>query len=122
VTGATLLAGPNAPAWSTPPRSPGSLRRTTSIDTVRPDGPRGALLVDARGRDLGTGHDDAEHGEVLGEVLGEVALTLVLEAASHALVDVRVDGRPGDVPDLRPLLGAPAGPGFRRLVDQTVLV
>jgi len=116
VTGLPLVAGPHAPATSTPPRSPGSVRRTTSIDTVRPDGPHGALVVDARGRDLGTGHDGANQANLL----GEVALTLGLEAASHRLVDIEADGRPADLPDLRPLLGAPVGPGFRRLVDQTV--
>jgi Protein of unknown function (DUF2889) len=116
VTGPPLVAGPHAPATSTPPRSPGSVRRTTSIDTVRPDGPHGALVVDARGRDVAAGRDDADHANVL----GEVALTLGLGAASHTLEDIHADGRPADLPDLRPLLGVPVGPGFRRLVDQTL--
>lgn len=83
MTGPPLVAGP---ATSTPPRSPGSVRRTTSIDTLRPDGPHGALVVDARGRDLGTGRDTANPADVR----REVALTLRLEAASHSQV-----GRPG---------------------------
>ncbi|HET6665385.1 MAG TPA: DUF2889 domain-containing protein [Acidimicrobiales bacterium] len=119
VTGPPLVAGPHAPATSTPPRSPGSVRRTTSIDTVRPDGPHGALVVDARGRDLRTGHDDAARAEVL----GEVALTLRLEPATHTLVDVRADGSDGhaaDAPDLRPLVGARVGAGFRRLLDEAM--
>jgi hypothetical protein len=119
VTGPPLVAGPHAPARSTPPRSPGSVRRTTSIDTVRPDGPHGALVVDARGRDLRTGHDDAAQAEVL----GEVALTLRLEPATHTLVDVRADGSDGhaaDAPDLRPLVGARVGSGFRRLLDEAM--
>jgi hypothetical protein len=116
VTGPPLVAGPHAPATSTPPRSPGSVRRTTSIDTVRPGGPLGALVVDARGRDLAAGRDDADHANDL----GEVALTLGLGAASHTLEDIQANGRPADLPDLRPLLGVPVGPGFRRLVDQTV--
>ena len=52
MTSPPLVAGPHAPAVATPPRPPGSVRRTTSIDTVRPDGPDGQLVVDARGRDL----------------------------------------------------------------------
>jgi Protein of unknown function (DUF2889) len=72
VTGSLLMAGPHAPATSTPPRRPGSVRRTTSIDTVRPEGPRGTLVVDARGCDLRTDRDDAD----VAEALGEVALTL----------------------------------------------
>jgi Protein of unknown function (DUF2889) len=111
-----LVAGPHAPATSTPSRSPGSVRRTTSIDTVRPDGPGGALLVDARGRDLLTRHDDSNAAEVV----DEVALTLRLEAASHALVDVHADRPTGGLPDLRPLVGARVGSGFRRLLDRTM--
>ncbi len=115
MTGSPLVAGPQAPATSTPPRSPGSVRRTTTIDTVRPDGPQGALVVDARGRDLRTGRDDAKQADVF----GEVALTLRLEA-SHTLIDVQADGHAADVPDLRPLIGARIGSGFRRLLDRTL--
>jgi Protein of unknown function (DUF2889) len=119
VTGAPLVAGPHAPATSTPPRRPGSVRRTTSIDTVRPEGPGGTLVVDARGRDLRTDRDDAE----VVEALGEVALTLHLEAGSHSLVDIRVDaavGQAEDAPELRSLLGARVGSGFRRLLDEAM--
>jgi hypothetical protein len=113
VTGPPLVAGP---ATSTPPRSPGSVRRTTSIDTLRPDGPHGALVVDARGRDLGTGRDTANPADVR----REVALTLRLEAASHSQVGVQADGHADDLPDLRPLIGARVGSGFRRVVDRTL--
>jgi hypothetical protein len=95
------------------------VRRTTSIDTVRPEGPGGTLVVDARGRDLRTDRHDAGRAEVL----GEVALTLRLEAASHSVLDVRVDGAGGqaaDSPDPRSLLGARVGSGFRRLLDEAM--
>jgi hypothetical protein len=115
VTGPPLVAGPQAPATSTPARSLGSVRRTTSIDTVRPEGPHGALVVDARGRDLRTGEGDAKQADVL----GEVALTLRLDAA-HTVVDVQADGHAADVPDPRLLLGARVGSGFRRLLDQAM--
>ena len=41
----------------TPPRAPGSVRRTTTIDSLRPDGLRGRLVLVGRGRDLVTGTD-----------------------------------------------------------------
>jgi hypothetical protein len=117
VTGPPLVAGPHAPATATPPRALGSVRRTTSIDTVRPDGPDGELVVDARGRDLRTGPDGVDQVEVL----GEVALALRLEPATHALVDIRADRAGADgLPDFRPLLGASVGSGFRRLLDQAL--
>ena len=80
---------------------------------------RGVLVVDARGRDLRTGHDDADREDVIGEVV----LTLRLEPAAHTLVDVRAEGADGqaaDVPDLRPLVGARVGSGFRRLLDEAL--
>ncbi len=43
--------GPHHPARHTPRQSAGSLRRTTSIDLLRPDGPNGEVVVDGRGRD-----------------------------------------------------------------------
>jgi hypothetical protein len=119
VTGPPLVAGPHAPATSTPPRPPGSVRRTTSIDTVRPEGPRGTLVVDARGRDLRTDRDGADRAEVL----GDVALTLRLEGATHSVMDVRVDdatGQGAGAPDLRSLLGARVGSGFRRQLDEAM--
>jgi Protein of unknown function (DUF2889) len=67
VTGPPLVAGPHAPATATPPRPPGSVRRTTSIDTAHPDCPNGDLVVDARGRDLRTDPDGVDREGLLGE-------------------------------------------------------
>jgi hypothetical protein len=119
VTTPPLVARPHAPALATPPRPPGSVRRTTSIDTVRPDGPDGELVVDARGRDLRTGPDGVDRVDVL----GEVALALRLEPATHALVAIRADGAgggPDGLPGLRTLIGASVGSGFRRLLDRAL--
>jgi hypothetical protein len=132
VTGPSLVAGPHNPATTTPPRRPGSERRTTSIDTVRPDRLHGVLVVEARGRDLGT--ESGERGTGEGDtsdsghptdarVLEEIGLTLRLDARSHALVDIEFHPREPDgpdEPDVRPLLGATVGPGFRRQVDQVM--
>ncbi|MFI5045193.1 MAG: DUF2889 domain-containing protein [Acidimicrobiales bacterium] len=43
--------GPKDPATATPSRRPGWIRRTTTIDTVRPDEIHGRSVVDARARD-----------------------------------------------------------------------
>jgi len=92
------------PAPTTPGRPPGSIRRTSSIDTARPDGLGGDLVISARARDLRTGP-------------GGVA-SVVAEAEASA----RVDGRRRTLlsldtvptlpsPDL--LIGVVVGPGFR---------
>ena len=44
------------PVARTPARAPGSVRRTSSVDISRPDGPGGPLHVDGRARDAAT-HD-----------------------------------------------------------------
>ena len=48
-------AGPADPMGSSPGRRDGSARRTTNIDTSRPNGPQENSVVDARARDLVTG-------------------------------------------------------------------
>ncbi|HUY67392.1 MAG TPA: DUF2889 domain-containing protein [Acidimicrobiales bacterium] len=92
------------PAPTTPSRPRGSIRRTSSIDTARPDGLRGELVISARARDLRTGPDGAA--------------SVVAEAELRA----RVDGRDrtlrflDTVPALRSpdlLIGVVVGPGFR---------
>jgi len=50
----TVAAGPHRPVEGTPARSPGSVRRTTTVDAWRPDGANGELVLHARGRDLVT--------------------------------------------------------------------
>ncbi|HEV7758196.1 MAG TPA: hypothetical protein VGO78_04385, partial [Acidimicrobiales bacterium] len=47
--------GPHDPVLTTPPRAPGSVRRTSSLDSSRPQGAGGPLVIDARARDLVTG-------------------------------------------------------------------
>lgn len=49
--------GTHAPTSGTPPRTPNSVRRTVTIDMLRPDGLRGPLVLRASGRDLLTGPD-----------------------------------------------------------------
>ena len=98
------LAGPHRPEPATPERRPGSVRRTTTIDTTRPDGLEGDQQVDARGRDLSTGDDG---GAV---VLAEQRLHLTIDAGRTILA---LDASPA-VDGLDALVGASIATGFRR--------
>ena len=97
-------AGPMDPVRTTPGRPPGSIRRTSSIDTARPDGLRGDLIVTARARDLLTTLDGTA------TVVAEAQLDARIHRATRALLSL--DTVPGLVP-LERLIGAGVGPGFR---------
>ncbi len=91
--------GVHAPTSETLPRVPGSIRRTSTIDMLRPDGLFGDVVLVGRARDLWT----SEHGEprVLGEagLLARVAFipdriltglrTEPFERAAETLIGVR---------------------------------
>ena len=49
-----LWPGTVGPSSGTPDRRRGSVRRTVSLDLVRPDGLEGVLVMEGRGRDLAT--------------------------------------------------------------------
>jgi hypothetical protein len=104
-------AGPSDPARSTPARQPGSVRRTSSIDTSRPDGLRSDLVVDARARDLRTGTDGTAGVE------SEAVLRAQIDGATHKLIAIETTPK---VPALDALLGVLVGPGFRRQLDEAV--
>jgi hypothetical protein len=97
-----------APRTGTPVRRPGSVRRTTAIDTTHPDGPRGELVVLSDGRDLRTGPD----GSV--EVLDAVRLRARLAPDRTLLA---VDGGP---PELQQLLGRRVAGGFRAALTEAI--
>jgi Protein of unknown function (DUF2889) len=104
-------AGPMDPAGSTPDRRSGSIRRTSNIDTARPDGLRGDLVVTARARDLRTGPDgDAE-------VVAEAELVARVARATQQLLSVETSP---PLPALRELVGAVVGPGFRGRLARAV--
>lgn len=94
------------PASGTPPRAPGSVRRTATTEIVRPGGPAGPLHLRGAARDLATAPD---------------ATARVLRAAT---VDTVV--REGRVAGIRTapaadgtadLVGVRAGSGFRTALD-----
>jgi hypothetical protein len=104
-------AGPMDPAGSTPDRRPGSIRRTSNIDTARPDGLRGDLVVTARARDLRTGPD----GDT--EVVAEAELVARVAGPTQQLLSVETSPA---LPALQQLVGAVVGPGFRGRLARAV--
>jgi hypothetical protein len=102
-------SGPKDPVLTTVPRRPGSVRRTSSIDTTRPDGLAGDSVVVARARDLRTGTGG------VATVLGEVEIRARIDASTRQLVEVDVSPPATGVDRL---LGCLVGPGFRSRVNQ----
>jgi hypothetical protein len=103
-------AGPQDAVTAAPRRSPGSIRRTTNIDTLRPDGLGADAVVDARARDLRTNLDGTS----------DVVATATLQARispTHELLSIRTSP---EVPALCGLLGASVGAGFRSRFNEIV--
>jgi hypothetical protein len=98
------------PARGTPPRRPGSVRRTTTHDSLRPDGLLGPLHLDARGRDLVTSVD----GRIIpvAQATVRAQISYIENRKIQALsVDPLMD-RTDD------LIGLHASSGFRKAVDE----
>ncbi|SHN48110.1 DUF2889 domain-containing protein [Cryptosporangium aurantiacum] len=103
--------GTHEPVHGTPARRPGSVRRTSTVDMLRPDGLTGRVVVDARARDL---HTDADGSH----------------SAATTRIDAEVDYVGGwtlrtlsaDPPDdrLAALVGVSVASGFRRRVQETL--
>jgi hypothetical protein len=96
-------AGPHDPILVTTARLAGSVRRTTNIDTTRPDGLRADARVDGRARDVRTNPDGTT------AVVGEAWLRATVSPQQKLL---SITTSP-DVPALAQLLGASVGSGFR---------
>lgn len=97
------------PARSTPARRPGSVRRTTTHETTRPEGIEGPVWLVARGRDLLT---DATGTAV---VLDEA--TVEITAPFRDGVLARITVAPA-LPRVETLVGRSAYAGFRRAIDE----
>jgi hypothetical protein len=107
---ATLPHGPRAPVVGTPPRRPGSVRRTTSIEQGWGPSDDGSTAVAGRGRDLLTRADGTT------EVVDEVAVWLGVAPDGTVCAvgsDPVLDGLDG-------VVGAPNRSGFRAAVDAAV--
>ena len=101
--------GPSQPVPVTIDRRPGSVRRTSTIDTARPDGFRGDLVMTARGRDLRTASDTTS------TVIDQVDLSLRVDGSSRQVL--AIDSFPA-FPGLDQLVGCPVSPWFRSRVNE----
>ncbi len=95
---------PRGSVASAPPRRPGSVRRTVTMDFTWPDGMRGDTILDGRARDLRTNDDGAT------TVLAEASLGLVSDARR---IIRRISSTPR-LPGRQTLVGESAMSGFRR--------
>ena len=104
--------GVHDPTASTPARRPGSLRRTSTVDALRPDGPGGDLILRGRARDLQTGADGSAR------TLGEAELEARVRYPDKKQLDA-LSTRPEE-PLASRLLGTPVGSGFRAVLDEAL--
>ncbi|MGE0384183.1 MAG: DUF2889 domain-containing protein [Gammaproteobacteria bacterium] len=104
--------GIHAPTGGTPPRAPGSVRRTSTVDAIRPRGVNGELVLVGRARDLVTPIDGAAFVHAEAAVRAEVDFM-----NGRALT--RIDADPA-LPGADALLGVPCSTGFRAAVDGIV--
>jgi hypothetical protein len=100
---------PRGSVASAPPRRPGSVRRTTTMDFTWPDGLTGNTVLDGRARDLRTDADGAA------TVLAEARLRMVTDP-DRVIAEI---GSAPKLPRLRELAGQSAMSGFRRRLAAT---
>jgi hypothetical protein len=101
-------SGPHRPVEGTPIRRPGSVRRTSNIDSVRPGGLDGDLVLTASARDLCTGPDG------MASVVGKAEL----QARTDRTFRLRSLSTQPEMAASQLLLGAGVGAGFRgRVAD-----
>lgn len=103
-----LPVGPREPLQETPPRRPGSVRRTTTVDQRRGD-PGEAQHVVAVGRDLRTDADGSTH------VLGIAWVQATVELGTITALEVMPP-----VPALAELVGGSISKGLRQRADRLV--
>ncbi len=107
---APQYAGPHDPVTALAPRRPGWVRRTTTIDTTRPEGLDGPSAVDARGRDLLTDDDG------VASVLAEARFEARLDNPAATLLELRGTGADA----LGVLVGLSVRGGFRARAAEAI--
>src|SRR5262249_27996977 len=100
--------GTHAPTSGTPARRPDSIRRTSTIDMLRPDGFGGPLQLVGRARELGTGPEGAA------SVLREAVLRARASPATRALLGLELDP---PIAGAQQLIGTPVSTGFRGALE-----
>jgi Protein of unknown function (DUF2889) len=103
-------AGPHDPVLVTNARLAGSVRRTTNIDTTRPDGLFADARVDGRARDVRTNPDGTT------DVVAEAWVRATVSPQQTLL---SIETSP-DVPALQQLLGGSVGSGFRSRFNEVL--
>jgi Protein of unknown function (DUF2889) len=103
------LHGIHEPGGHTPPRRPGSVRRTTSIDMTRDDGSLDPVYLKGTGRDLLTARDGSTRELACAGF--DATIDLVPRVVQHIETTPVVDG-------ISRLVGAPAMSGFRAATDK----
>nr|WP_211662784.1 DUF2889 domain-containing protein [Mycolicibacter kumamotonensis] len=103
------LHGMHEPTRATPPRHPGSVRRTSSIDMTRDKDSLDPVYLRGRARDLVTGLDGTT--TELGTAELNATVELVPRVVRHIDVDPPIAG-------MSRLAGAPAMSGFRAAADK----
>ena len=106
-----MISGPQRPATSTPARLAHSVRRTSTIDTTRPNGVLGRTVIEGIAGDLVT----SAAGEA--RVAAAARMRLVADGTDRSLLELETDP---EVVALSQLRGALVGPGFRAKVDALV--
>ena len=100
---------PRGSVASAPPRRPGSVRRTATMDFTWPDGLAGDTVLDGRARDLRT------NGDGTATVLAQAALRMVTDPRRI----IREIGSSPELPGLPSLAGESAMSGYRRRLAAT---
>lgn len=103
------LHGIHNPTHSSPPRRPGSVRRTSSIDMTRDQGSLDPVYLEGVARDLRTA-DDGTTIEV-----GQARLHACVEMITRVVQHIEIEPA---VPGMSRLAGAPAMSGFRAVADK----
>jgi hypothetical protein len=107
-----LWPGTVPPRTGSPARRPGSVRRTTNVDMLRPDGIAGRLVIVGAGRDLVT------HRSATPEVKATAGIEVVVDyVRDRTVTAVRVEP---DIDGIDRLVGARAGSGFRRAMAEAL--
>ncbi|HEX2705388.1 MAG TPA: hypothetical protein VHM65_06485, partial [Candidatus Lustribacter sp.] len=100
----------SGPSSGTPPRRLPSVRRTSSMDLLRPSGPAGPMVIAGRARDLLT----APAGQARVLATGLLSATIGTDGRVARLVTYPDGAR------AVALVGRPAGTGFRTAVWRTL--
>src|SRR5690348_382092 len=106
------LHGTHDPVDFTPDRARNSVRRTTTIEMLRPDGVRRDLRLHGRARDIRT---EADGGVTL---LDEASMDVRIDYLDAQSVTEIVTTP--DVPGLQGVVGRAAATGFRAAVDAAI--